>query len=58
MSTQQCPLCGKLNDDDWPLEVKGEVKEGGCQECWEKQIDSYWWAYIQSVEFERCVKQD
>lgn len=30
-----CPKCGLENDDNWPLDIGGEIKEGGCQMCWE-----------------------
>ena len=43
---QKCPLCGGLNDDNWPLDVEGETKEGGCQNCWEAQADKTWWDQI------------
>jgi len=42
---QKCPKCGKLNEDDWPLEINGEIVEGGCQDCWEEQCDKAWWEY-------------
>ena len=45
-----CPLCGKLNDDDWPLEIGGKIVEGGCQDCWEQQCDEAWWEYGQMLE--------
>jgi len=31
----KCPACGKMNTDNWPLFVYGEIREGGCQVCWE-----------------------
>jgi len=43
---KQCPKCGKINEDDWPLEINGEIVEGGCQDCWEIQCDKSWWEYI------------
>lgn len=46
---QNCPQCGKLNDDDWPLEINGKIEEGGCQECWESQVDKEWWAMLEYV---------
>ncbi len=39
-------ICGKENTDNWPITVKGEVKDGGCQECWEVEYDAKWWEYI------------
>ena len=52
-----CPACGKLNTDDWPIEVDGEIKDGGCQDCWEAQCDESWWeavkAYGRVIEFLR-----
>ena len=37
-----CQLCRKENDDNYPVEANGHIKEGGCQECWEKQCDEEW----------------
>jgi len=41
----KCPQCGKLNEDNWPLEINGKIIEGGCQDCWEKQCDESWWEF-------------
>jgi len=38
-----CLKCGKENTDDWPLEINGKIKPGGCQECWEIECDNKWW---------------
>jgi len=38
-----CPKCGTENTDDWPLEINGEIKGGGCQDCWEIECDNKWW---------------
>lgn len=36
MSEQiKCPACGKINEENWPLYIGAEIKEGGCQMCWE-----------------------
>ena len=45
-----CPLCGTINSDDWPIEVDGEIVQGGCQECWEKQSDAAWWKMAVAVD--------
>lgn len=37
-----CPRCGKLNTDNWPLTIGDEIKEGGCQECWEADCSDAW----------------
>ena len=53
MSQEQlksCPLCGELNNDDWPLEIDGEIIEGGCQTCFERQCDRDWWAIGKILE--------
>ena len=39
---KHCPTCGKINTDDWPLKVGEDIKEGGCQECWEAQCNESW----------------
>jgi len=43
MPLKKCPKCGKLNDDDWPLEIDDEIVDGGCQDCWEADCDKSWW---------------
>ena len=45
----KCPLCGVENDDDWPLDTDGEIKDGGCQECWEVQCDESWWKAVEAL---------
>lgn len=47
---QFCPACGILNDDDWPIEVDGEIKSGGCQECWESECDASWWKAVTAMD--------
>lgn len=42
----KCPKCGKENTDNWPITVDDEVKDGGCQECWEYECEAKWWYYI------------
>lgn len=41
---KNCPSCGKLNDDDWPVEIDGIIEDGGCQTCWKNEVDDCWWA--------------
>lgn len=45
-----CPLCGKENTDNWPVVVNGVIKQGGCQDCWEKQSDGDWWKAVVGVD--------
>lgn len=45
-----CPLCGKINNDNWPINVYGQIKYGGCQECWEKQADQVWWDTVRTID--------
>lgn len=43
-SARFCPRCGKLNYDNWLLEMPdGTIQSGGCQECWEKEAAEKWW---------------
>ena len=49
-TAQACPACGTLNDDNWPIEVGGENKSGGCQECWEKECDASWWEAVVALD--------
>lgn len=46
---QNCPQCGKLNDDNWPLEIDGKIEEGGCQDCWEAQVNKEWWLMVERI---------
>jgi len=39
----KCPRCGEENTANWPLIVGGELKDGGCQTCWEAECDKIWW---------------
>lgn len=32
----RCPICRTWNRDNWPVNVNGQIVDGGCQECWEK----------------------
>lgn len=52
MKAKKCPVCGVVGTDDWPLDIDGTIKDGGCTECWEigpnhtkkwkvKQLDLY-----------------
>ena len=43
----KCPKCGIENEDDWPLEIDGEIVEGGCQECWESACSKSWWEMVE-----------
>lgn len=43
---KKCPACGRMNDDDWPMEIRGEIIEGGCQTCWEAQCSREWWEMV------------
>lgn len=45
-----CPVCGKLNTDNWPVTVVGdEVEGGGCLGCWEAECDAKWWQAVESL---------
>lgn len=40
----RCPCCGAETDADWPVMCSdGEIRDGGCQDCWETQCDESWW---------------
>lgn len=45
-----CPKCGVKNNDNWPLEIEGGIREGGCQMCWESECDKTWWEAMEDVE--------
>jgi len=38
----KCPKCGTENTDNWPIHVGDDIRDGGCQECWEKECDESW----------------
>jgi len=46
LETNICPKCEKENTDNWPLDIDGEIKEGGCQMCWEAECDKSWWEMV------------
>lgn len=43
-----CPKCGKQSDMNWPLEINGVIKDGGCQACWEAECSETWWAQFKT----------
>ena len=45
----KCPKCGIGNDDNWPLEINGEIIEGGCQDCWEADCANSWWEMVEYI---------
>ena len=47
-----CPCCKRevYEDVRWPVEVDGEIVEGGCQECWEKECDRTFWDAVDAGE--------
>ena len=46
----KCPKCEEFNDDNWPLDIDGEIKEGGCQMCWEEECGEKWWVMVCAIE--------
>jgi hypothetical protein len=44
-----CPKCEAINTDNWPLEINGEIVDGGCQECWEEACDKSWWEMLEAI---------
>lgn len=44
-----CPICKKENDDNWPVEVDNHIKDGGCQDCWEKECNESWWDTVITI---------
>lgn len=46
----KCPLCGRRNQENWPLRMPDEtIREGGCQDCWERQADEEWWKVVSAM---------
>lgn len=45
-----CPVCGTPNTDNWPVDVDGEIQDGGCQECWEAECDREWWKCVAAIQ--------
>lgn len=45
-----CPNCkteyDETLDGNWPIEVGGEIVDGGCQVCWEAEVDRKWWETV------------
>lgn len=46
----QCPRCGAVSDYNWPLNINGVIKDGGCQECWEAECSREWWKEIKKLD--------
>jgi len=53
----KCPKCGKTNDDDWPLDIDGEIQDGGCQDCWEAEADKMWWKAVIALDKAGLIKE-
>lgn len=46
MNQTLCTKCGYYTEnklDTWPIKIKGEIKPGGCQDCWEIECNNKWW---------------
>ena len=51
-----CPKCGELNSDNWPITVDEIIQWGGCQTCWETESDAQWWDTV--IAYEKVMEQD
>jgi hypothetical protein len=49
MIIKKCPICGEMNDDDWPLDIDGNIVDGGCQTCWEAESDLEYWNMVNAL---------
>lgn len=49
VNNMKCPSCNKENDDNWPLNISGKIKDGGCQDCWESECSVSWWDMVEKV---------
>ena len=45
-----CPKCGKMNNDNWPLDIDDKIQYGGCQDCWETESDEGWWIACRAMD--------
>ena len=47
-----CPCCKLDAPDDvrWPVEVDGDIIEGGCQTCWEAECSRTFWLAVDMGE--------
>ena len=50
---KECPKCGKLNNDNWPVKVGHDILLGGCQMCWESESADSWWHTIALLQPEK-----
>ncbi len=50
----KCPICETENTDNWPVTVDGDIQDGGCQECWEKECDESWWEAVIFIREATC----
>lgn len=45
----QCPNCGRFTNADWPLTMPdGSIKDGGCEDCWQKEVAASWWTLAEA----------
>jgi hypothetical protein len=53
---KRCPICFRLNDDNWPINVDGVIKVGCCQDCWEDHCNREWWKVVTELDKKRLTK--
>ena len=46
----KCPLCGEMNDDNYPVDVDGQPAKGGCHRCWERLVDTAWYKLVKKID--------
>jgi len=44
-----CPSCGAENNDNFALRLAGQIKTGGCLECFENLTTDLWWQQLPDV---------
>lgn len=42
----KCASCGAENDFNYALRIAGEIKTGGCLECFETMTTDLWWQQL------------
>lgn len=44
-----CPSCGAENEYGYALRIAGQIKTGGCLECFETMTTDLWWQSLDDV---------
>jgi hypothetical protein len=58
IESKLCPVCQRPNEDNWPIHVNGEIKTGGCQDCWERECAESWHEMVENIGWMKLVNEN